>query len=230
MGRSGAVPFDRLTGEVVCAALGAVVERLAPAVLMTHSMSGAYGWRLVERHGGAILAVVAVAPGPPGNVQPEAEVVARSADWVDVRRGDGVRRVPLHEPRLPDMDFVLGKLLGPTTRFPRDRVQAYAASLLPLPPRLMAERQNIDRSQLAVTDTAPFANKPVLMVTGSDDVDHSREVDGAVADWLREIGAAVEFRFLPDEGITGNGHMLMLEDNSDEIAALIAGWLGDQGW
>lgn len=224
-GRSGAVAPDRLTGEVVCKALGALVETLAPVVLMTHSMSGAYGWQLVERHGSAIVALVAVAPAPPGNVQAEAEVVARTETYVDIRRGGGVRRVPLREARLPDPDFVDSKLIGPgSTRFPRRCLDSYAASLLPLPPRLMYERQNIAGSQLRIADTAPFAGKPVLVVTGSDDVDHDRETDGVVADWLSSIGARVTFHFLPDLGITGNGHMLMLEENSDAIAALIVEW------
>ena len=96
----------------------------------------------------------------------------------------------------------------------------------PLPPRLMFERQNIDSSQLRVADTGPFRDRKILMVTGAEDVDHTREIDGAIVDWLREIGAAIEFRFLADHGIDGNGHMLMLEDNSDQIAQVIVDWIG----
>jgi hypothetical protein len=36
---------------------------------------------------------------------------------------------------------------------------------------------------------------------------------------------AAEYIGLADKGIFGNGHMMMLERNSDEIAALIAGWI-----
>ena len=32
---------------------------------------------------------------------------------------------------------------------------------------------------------------------------------------------------LADRGIKGNGHMMMLEKNNQEIAALMAGWLKD---
>jgi hypothetical protein len=31
--------------------------------------------------------------------------------------------------------------------------------------------------------------------------------------------------WLPQAGVLGNGHMLMLETNSDEIAGLISTWL-----
>ena len=135
--------------------------------------------------------------------------------------------MPLHEARLPDVEFVRGKLLGPNTRhFPMHAVEDYARTLQSLPPRLMFERQTIDASQLRVADTRPFRDRKILMVTGAEDVDHTREIDGAIVDWLREIGAAIEFRFLADHGIDGNGHMLMLEDNSDRIAGLIVDWMG----
>ena len=40
-------------------------------------------------------------------------------------------------------------------------------------------------------------------------------------------GAKADFCFLADRGIVGNGHMLMLEDNSDEIAGIILDWLDE---
>ena len=79
--------------------------------------------------------------------------------------------------------------------------------------------------EIAVADTARLRDKPVLIITGEHDIDHPREVDGAIADWLNDVGAKAEFQFLPDHGIGGNGHMLMLEDNSDEIAHRIIGWI-----
>jgi hypothetical protein len=50
-------------------------------------------------------------------------------------------------------------------------------------------------------------------------------VDGAIVTWLNGNGAKADFCFLADRGIVGNGHMLMLEDNSDEIAGIILDWL-----
>jgi hypothetical protein len=47
--------------------------------------------------------------------------------------------------------------------------------------------------------------------------------------WLNANGAKAEFCFLADRGIVGNGHMLMLEQNSDEIAGLILEWLEAAG-
>ena len=46
-------------------------------------------------------------------------------------------------------------------------------------------------------------------------------MDEAIADWLNANGAKADFIYLGDLGITGNGHMLMLERNSDALAQLI---------
>jgi len=75
------------------------------------------------------------------------------------------------------------------------------------------------------SDPQRLKGKRVLVITGSDDLDHSREVDGAIVTWLNDIGAEAGFCFLADRGIVGNGHMLMLEQNSDAIADIIVDWL-----
>jgi pimeloyl-ACP methyl ester carboxylesterase len=225
-GRSAKVPLGELTGEVVCAGLARAIERVGgQIVLMTHSMSGAYGWRLVEMLGERIAAVVAVAPGPPGNIQPEPKVVGRGPDHVEVQALSLTWRVPLSEPLVANEQIVNQKLVGTSTRFPRPTLAAYQGTLQPIAPRLLYERQNIEGSQIRVRDTGAFRGKPVLIVTGTDDIDHPRDYDGRTAEWLREAGARVDYWFLGDRGIAGNGHMMMLEDNSDEIAALIAGWI-----
>ena len=225
-GRSGAVAPDALTGEVVCSGLAGLLDHLGvPVVLLTHSMSGPYGWRLLETHADRIAALVAVAPGPPGNIQPRAEVVDHQDSHIEIERGGIRHRIPVHEPWAVDEDFVRHKLVGTTTRFPRAFVDGYAATLQPLAPRLMHERMNIEGSQYVVANVTAYRDKPVLIVTGQQDRDHPREADAAIADWLTQAGAAVDNWFLSDLGIEGNGHMLMLEENSDEIAALIGTWI-----
>ena len=51
--------------------------------------------------------------------------------------------------------------------------------------------------------------------------------DPGTVKFLRQAGVDAQFIALADHGIFGNGHMMMLERNSDEIAALIARWLGE---
>ena len=48
-------------------------------------------------------------------------------------------------------------------------------------------------------------------------------------DYLRQAGAQVEHLRLEDHGIHGNGHAMMLEKNSDDIARLLQAWIVRQG-
>lgn len=225
-GRSGAVPIAQLDAETVCRGLGALLAHIGgPIVLMTHSMSGAFGWRLVETHGALIAAVVAVAPGPPGNIQPEPKVLDRGPDWIEVQGVALKWRLPLNAPFAASQSFVVDKLIGGSTRFPRAVIAAYHASLRELAPRLIYQRQNVEGSQIKVNDPANFRAKPILVFTGTQDTDHPRAEDGRTADWLRAQGARVDYWFLSDLGIDGNGHMLMMEDNSDALAARVIGWI-----
>jgi pimeloyl-ACP methyl ester carboxylesterase len=226
VGRSGAVAPDRLDGATVVEGLGALIRSLgAPVVLLTHSMSGAYGWRLLELHGDVIAAVVGVAPGPPGNIQKSAPVYAETATMIETESAGRRVRVEKSTAVVASRDFVERKLIGESRFFPRDRIAGYAASLLPIAPSLFLERQNVHGRQLRVHDPAKLAGKRILVITGTADLDHSREADGAIVDWLNGNGARADFCFLADRGIVGNGHMLMLEENSDAIAGIILDWL-----
>jgi len=53
-------------------------------------------------------------------------------------------------------------------------------------------------------------------------------LDGATVDGLEAQGAAADYWYLSDFGIAGNGHMLMMEDNGDELAGLVVAWLEDR--
>ena len=230
-GRSGDVAFEELGGELVAGAMAAVVDAAAATspdgkvVLMGHSMGGALSWKIVELTGSEIASVVAVAPGPPGNIQPHADVVSRTEDEIVVRSFGMTRTLSRTRAYSGGAAFVSHKLVGKSARFPRENMEMYAGHVAAVPPRLLIERQNVDGGQIRIDDTSPFRGLPVLVFTGSDDTDHPKDVDGAVVDWLRECGADVEFCWLPDRGVVGNGHMLMMEDNSDELADMILAWL-----
>ena len=48
-------------------------------------------------------------------------------------------------------------------------------------------------------------------------------------DALRRQGGVADHVDLPKAGISGNSHMLMMDTNSDRVAALIQTWFGKQG-
>lgn len=224
--RSGYVAPEALSGEAVVRGLGTLVESLdTPVTLLTHSMSGCYGWSLLERYRERIARVIGVAPSPPGNIQREPEIVRETDDEIEVQSRELRVRVPKRSPFIPDRAFVEKKLVGESRFFPRQLLAEYTASLIPIPQRLLAERQNIRGTQLRIGDPRRLAGKPVFVITGTEDVDHRRSIDEPIVTWLNESGARAEFCYLGDVGIAGNGHMLMLEENSNQIADVILDWL-----
>ncbi len=227
MGRSGRMDPTKITGEIVAAALGALLESLGePAILMCHSMSGAYGWKAVETHGRHVRAAIGIAASAPGNNEPEPETIEQGKDYVVIRRGAFNRRIDLTRSRLFEDNIVMEKLIGVgSTQFPREAVEAYKNSLTETPPRLAYERSNVGGSQIRIADFAAMQDIPILMVTAEADLDHTRETDQAIVDFFVENGLSAELCYLPDHGISGNGHMMMLEKNSDAIAGLIGDWI-----
>lgn len=227
-GRSGGVPLGRLDGALVHAGLADVLAAAGePVVVLAHSMGGTFGWKLLESHGARIRKLVAVAPAPPGNIQPAAAVVARGSSFIDVGQPAGVIRLLLDAPFFPPRGWAERKLIGTGAQFPADRREAYLASLQPIAPRLLLERTNVDGRQLHIVDFAGFAGKPVLLVVGTDDLDHTEAADRPIVEWLNAHGARASFLALGTQGVVGNGHMMMLESNSDAIAAGIERWIDE---
>ncbi len=50
--------------------------------------------------------------------------------------------------------------------------------------------------------------------------------DHCTVAYLKQAGVDVTFKRLEDEGIRGNGHMMMMELNNLDIARSIDRWLG----
>jgi len=220
-GRSGVVPFERITGAFMVEAIAALVRTFkGKVILLTHSMSGPYGWKVAELLGNKIVMVIGVAPGEMGNISSEPHVVSRHREDVTVRMAWGDLHLNLREWLQNDDAFVRKKLIGESRQFPCAHLEAYVASLQPRHPRLTFERLNIDGSQLRI-DPKKLRETKVLVVTGTNDADHTRDIDGRIVTFLKQHGVDAEFLWLGDQGMTGNGHMLMLERNSDQISAAI---------
>lgn len=223
-GRSPAVePPDVITAEYICQGLAAVIDSIAgPVDLVVHSMSGPYGWRLLEMRGGKIENLVAVAPGL------HAEMAEPPESWEDL--GDSIRTVraegeftfPKRGWTTGSRSFIVDHCIGPSTRMPPVDPAVYEASLFPLWGGLSAE---VLSDTLAGTKSNASLIGRVLVVLGTHDAGHPQNQGNLLTAWLREHGARADYCYLGDLGIQGNGHMLMLEDNSSEIAGVILGWL-----
>jgi pimeloyl-ACP methyl ester carboxylesterase len=89
----------------------------------------------------------------------------------------------------------------------------------------------------AIGDAAKVAalrNIPVLMVYGDYIAQDSRwpTIRGngvRFADAVRAAGGSVDVVDLPERGIRGNSHMIMMDRNSDQVAQLVQDWLASKG-
>jgi pimeloyl-ACP methyl ester carboxylesterase len=146
------VPRWLSTDNAVMAGYIALVDKVCPCVLLTHSQGGSFGLKVAQARADKIRAVVAVESAGGGN---------------------------------PDK-------------------------------------------------AAALKNVPVLMVFG-DNVDlHPRwiayrNLDLEYAAAVRAAGGKVDVINLPDLGIKGNSHMVMMDKNNDAVADVIEHWLRDQG-
>ena len=81
---------------------------------------------------------------------------------------------------------------------------------------------------------ASVKNTPILMLFGDNAKDHPRwskirqgDLDYAAA--FKEAGGSIDTIDLPDAGLKGNTHMMMMDKNSAQIAELIQKWLVSKG-
>lgn len=227
-GRSGHVPLDRLDFRFLIGAMAALVEQIGrPVDVIGHSMGGYTSLKLRERLPGRVRRVVAVAPSPLRELTPRSEVLHDDGRTAIVKFAYTVTfEVDRTRPYVPTDEYVERQVIGLSTRFPRQHADRLRASLQTIPPLLLLERLNVrDDPFLEIGDRGAFRGARILVLTGTHDPVHPRAVDAGTADFLRGCGADVDFRWLGDVGIEGNGHLLMGEDNASEIAGLILDWL-----
>ncbi|WP_258767911.1 MULTISPECIES: alpha/beta fold hydrolase [Bradyrhizobium] len=216
--------FPTLGTADVANSLLALLEEIGPAVLLVHSASGPMAWWMTERRPDLIRAVVGIAPGPPANLLKD---LPDDPVAVAALRDDAGAGRPVHaaedRPVWLNAEFAAASWTY-TPRFPQDAFEHYFASIVAESPRILNERFNIGGRGLRIGDPDKLRDHRILIVTGELDPRHPREVDAATAAYL-----GADFVWLPDRGITGNGHMMMIEDNSDDLAALILTWLDVAG-
>jgi len=224
-GRSPAGPgFHTLSGHDIARSMQSLVEEIGPCVLLAHSAGGPIAWQLAENQSGLIKGIVGVAPGGPANIQ---KALPDDPEAVAALRFDEDAGCPIYSDPgtvfYVDVEFIRNYWAN-TPRFPVEALDRYARSIVGESPRILNERFHIGGAGLMVQNPAVIGQRPILIMTGEQDPRHPRKTDEALA---RYLGG--DFCFLPDLGITGNGHMLMLDDNSDDLARLIDTWLNEKG-
>ena len=185
-------------------AIVALLEKIGPSILLTHSQSGAFGWPVADSRPNLVKAILAVEPnGPPFfNVEnvPAPEWFRMAAVQA---RPWGVTAVPL-------------------TYSP----SAAQASELAIVQQDKPDGPDLVRCWLQKAPARQLPNLktvPILILTA--EASYHAPYDHCTARYLEQAGLRPEWIKLADAGIRGNGHMMMLEKNNAAIAAVMATWL-----
>jgi pimeloyl-ACP methyl ester carboxylesterase len=187
-------------------ALVALLDKIGPAILLTHSQSGAFGWPVADQRPNLVKAILAVEPsGPPVH---DIENLGAPEWFRDAER--------LKISGLGDIPITYDPPLGPDQKLEFIRADAPAR-----PDLVRCWRQWEPAGKLP-----NLAGIPVLIVTSQ--ASYHAAYDDCTAAYLTQAGVPNQHVHLADRGILGNGHMMMIEKNNEAIAAVMLDWL-DQG-
>jgi pimeloyl-ACP methyl ester carboxylesterase len=186
-----AVPAQTLNRD----AGAALIDRIGPAVVLTHSQSGAFGWLIGDARPDNVKAIVALEPSGP----PFQEAVFST----DKARAWGPTDIALtYDPPIKDpSELAIEQEAEP------DGPNLAACWRQKAPARKLAHLEHI----------------PVMIVTS--EASYHAVYDHCTAKYLAQAGVKNTFVRLADKGIHGNGHMIMVEKNNLEIAKLVDDWL-----
>ncbi|OCL14803.1 alpha/beta-hydrolase [Glonium stellatum] len=187
---------DRLISEANNAkAYTALMDRIGPAFLLTHSQAGPYGWRVGDARPALTRGIVALEPsGPPfENAFPFA---GRERTWgiTDLE----VIYEPSAGPNATNLETVTVPAVDPN----------YTDCILQTRPAKKLKN---------------LSKVPTLVITSESS--YHVPYDYCTVEYLRQAGVNVTFLDLPKSGIYGNGHMMFMEKNNIEIASKIRDWL-----
>ena len=186
---------DSETQTLAKAAGGALLDRIGPAILLTHSQGGLLGWVIAEARPQLVQAIVALEPsGPPFHNNAPNDPKARAYGITDI-------------PIAYDPPIASAEDLTVARQAVADKADLITCTLQTGQPRKLVALQTI----------------PVLMSVG--EASYHAPYDHCTAAYLKQAGVPVEFVRLEDLGIKGNGHMSMIEMNNLEVAGFIIRWL-----
>jgi pimeloyl-ACP methyl ester carboxylesterase len=200
---AGVTPGFRGAESVDRDALVALLDKIGPAILVTHSASGQLGWLVADARPGLVKAVMAVEPnGPPFfHLQ-----TVGAPDWFRYDRKDrpwGLTAIPLtYAPAAASADD-----LAIEEQDKPDTADLAKCWLQKAPARQLPNLQKM----------------PILVVTGEASF---RAIDDhCTVKYLEQAGVHVKWMNLGEMGIHGNSHLLPIEKNNMKIAAVVLEWL-----
>lgn len=183
------------TQTLVQAAGALLLDRVGPAIVLTHSQAGAFGWLLADARPDLVRAIVAVEPlGPPFQDAVLGDARARAWGLTDIRL--------IYDP--------------PATSPPELRAVQQEQPDAPDLSRCWQQGEPARR-------LANLVRVPVLVAI--TEASYHAVYDHCTARYLAQAGVPVTTLRLEDRGIHGNGHMVMVEKNNWDVARILDGWM-----
>ena len=183
------------TQQLVQNAGGALLDRIGPAIIVTHSQAGPFGWLLADARPKLVRGIVAVEPsGPPFHNATRSNDPARPWGPTDIRI--------TYDPPISD-----AKELRYERQKTPDAPDLVTCSLQSGTPRTLPNLKGI----------------PIVILTG--EASYHAPYDHCTAKYLTQAGVMNEHVRLEKAGFRGNGHGIPSERNSLEVAAFVNKWL-----
>ena len=173
----------------------ALLDKIGPAIVLTHSQSGPFGWLIADARPQLVKAIVAIEPaGPPF----EATIIGSGK-----ARAWGVTEIPIaYDPPVNDP-----REIAVEREAEADGPDLFVCWMQKAPPRQLVNLKTI----------------PVVVMAA--EASYHQVYDHCTAKYLNQAGVKAEYIRLQDKGIMGNGHMVMIEKNNLDIARLVDEWV-----
>ncbi len=204
---------NKLQEDINTTALIALLEKIGPSVLLTHSQSGPLGWRVGDARPDLVRALVAVEPnGPPiGTVEFKGapdyfDYGVERAGVTNETRGWGLTRSPLEY----DPPAATASEITTVRQSIPDAPGLALCYLQSEPPRQLPR----------------LAGVPIMILTG--EASYHNGYDHCTSRWLSQAGVDNTHLRLEDIGIHGNSHMMMIEKNNMAVAEVIHLWIKEK--
>ena len=189
------------------AAMCDLLRRIGPATFIAHSIGDQYALLASDQCPDLVLAHVAVE----GDQTPfgSYDNAANGANTSIPYRPYGIANTPLnYNPPITNASQLVQATVG-TTTYTDGLLSNFSCVLQAETP---APRQLTN-----------IAKVPQLFIVSEASIHIT--YDHCQVSYLQQAGVNVTFTHLPGVGIKGNGHFMMLEKNSDDIASYINGWI-----
>ncbi|KAL7960295.1 alpha/beta-hydrolase [Trichoderma compactum] len=187
-------------------AIKALLKKIGPAFLITHSQSGPLGWHAADACPELVCGIVALEPHGTPFQYPDCPLCNSQPEIVGkLIHPFGITSTPLrYDPPLPEDADKLSY-----------GIQEYTRGLIkgPRQERLIRRLKNLGH---------------ILVVLVTAEASHHAGYDHLTAEFLRDAGVPIEHVYLADQGIRGNGHMMAIEKNNKGVQQYINKWLRKQ--